>query len=139
MTTNPLSQSITDLFDAGNYAMVAMTGSKDQWQTYAAMGLIGKGREAIEGLRRFDVQEARFYSAVAGWIDGDEATAIAALEKIPAPHAQNLLALIRKPEIHVLAQLPYTRLAPHDLVTAAAAQDHGAVAHSVHWPESRNV
>ena len=97
-----------------------MTGGQDQWQTYAAMGLVGKSREAIEGLRRFDCQEARFYSAVASWIDGDEATAIATLEKIPTPHAQNLLTLIRKPKILVLAQLPYTRLAPHDLLTAAA-------------------
>ena len=60
----------------------------DEWQTYAAMGLIGKNREAIEGLSRFDHPEARFYSAVASWIDGDEATAIATLEKIPTPHAQ---------------------------------------------------
>jgi tetratricopeptide (TPR) repeat protein len=120
MTENPHSLSIRELFDAGNYATVAMTGGQDQWRTYAAMGLVGKGRDAIEGLRRFDGQEARFYSAVASWIDGDEATAIATLQKIPTPYAQNLLTLIRKPKIHVLAQLPWTRQAPHDLLTAAA-------------------
>jgi hypothetical protein len=80
MTENPHSLSIRELFDAGNYATVAMTGGQDQWRTYAAMGLVGKGRDAIEGLRRFDGQEARFYSAVASWIDGDEATAIATLQ-----------------------------------------------------------
>ncbi|KPK91586.1 MAG: hypothetical protein AMJ94_06960 [Deltaproteobacteria bacterium SM23_61] len=120
MTTNSSSLSITELFDAGSYTTVAMTGSQDQWQTYAAMGLVGKSREAVEGLRRFDCQEARFYSAVASWIDGDEATAIATLQEIRTPYGQNLLALIRKPEILILAQLPWTRLAPHDLLTAAA-------------------
>lgn len=108
-----------DLFSAGNYTTVAMTGSLDQWQTYAAMGLIGKTQVGIEGLSRFSHLEARFYLAVAYWIDGDEAAAVRILERIPTPHAQNLLALIRKPQIRILAQLPWTRKPPHDLLTAA--------------------
>jgi hypothetical protein len=111
--------SIPELFAAGNYAAVAMTGRPEEWQTYAAMGLIGKGKAAIEGLSYFDHDEARFYLAVASWIDGDEATAARILEKIPTPHAKNLLTLIRKPQIHILAQLPWNRQPPWDLLTGA--------------------
>jgi len=100
-------RSVTaELFAAGNYAAVVMTGNPDEWQTFAAMGLVGKAQEAIEGLSRFDHPEARFYSAVASWIDGDEITAASILGKIPTLHAQNLLTLIRKPQIQVLSQFP---------------------------------
>ncbi|NQT03224.1 MAG: glycosyltransferase, partial [Planctomycetes bacterium] len=100
-------RSVTaELFAAGNYAAVAMTDNPDEWQTYAAMGLVGKPQEAIEGLSRFDHSEARFYLGVTHWIDGDEITAASILQKIPTQHAQNLLALIRKPQIQVLSQLP---------------------------------
>jgi len=100
------TDSESQLFTKGNYAAVAMGGSSGQWQTYAAMGLVGKAQEAIEGLSRFDHPEARFYSAVASWIDGDEITATSILGKIPTLHAQNLLTLIRKPQIQVLSQFP---------------------------------
>ncbi len=110
---------ISEMFAAGNYTGIALAGTKDRWETYAAGGLIGKTQEALKGLKRFHHEEARFYSAVASWIDGDESTAAQILERIPTPHAQNLLLLIRKPQIRVLAQLPWTRRAPHDLLTAA--------------------
>lgn len=118
--TNNAPHLTAELFAAGNYTTVAMAGSPERWETYAAMGLIGKTQAAIDGLSRFDHPEARFYSAVASWMDGDETTAARILEKISTPHAKNLLALIRKPKIHVLAQLPWTRKPPHDLLTAAA-------------------
>jgi len=107
ITINTQCNSTTELFAAGNYTAVAMTGNPNEWQTYAAMGLVGKAQEAIESLSRFDHLQARFYSAVASWIDGDETTAASILEQIFTPHAQNLLALIRKPQIEILAQLPY--------------------------------
>jgi tetratricopeptide (TPR) repeat protein len=97
--------SLSGLFQAGNYAAVALHGRAEEWQTHAALGLVGKAREAIDGLGRFESIEARFFSAVASWIDGDEAAAARGLEKLDLPHAQKLLALIRKPRIHVLAQL----------------------------------
>jgi hypothetical protein len=100
--TNSIEQSFKD----GNYTHVAMTGTPDQWQTYAALGLLGKTPEAIAGLNQFNHEEARFYSAVASWIGGDEQTAIRMLGTVFTPHAQNLLALIRKPSIQVLAQIP---------------------------------
>jgi hypothetical protein len=108
-----------ELFRGGNYAAVARVGSPDQWQTFAALGLIGKARQALEGLGRFDLPEARFYSAVTSWIDGDTGRAIALLENHPLPHAQRLLALIRKPHIEILAQLPWFRWGCSDLVAFA--------------------
>jgi len=92
-------------FCQGNYTSAALFGSRQEWQTHAALGLVGKTREAVEGLSRFDHAEARFYSAVASWIDGDEPKAISGLKDLNFPHARNLLALIRKKKIQVLAQL----------------------------------
>jgi GT2 family glycosyltransferase/glycosyltransferase involved in cell wall biosynthesis len=109
-----------DSFAAGNFATAATSGSPRDWKRYAALGLLGKIREATEGLQRFDHPEARFYLAVTHWINGQDDMALRLLEGISTSHARNLLALIRKPQIQVLAQLPYTRRAPHDLLTAAA-------------------
>lgn len=114
--------STAKLFTAGNYAAVAMIGSSDEWRTYAALGLIGKTPEAIDGLSRFDHPQARFYSAVASWIGGDEVKAIEGLKKIAMPHAKNLLGLIRKPKIKVLTQLPWRREGTQDLLTGMARE-----------------
>jgi hypothetical protein len=105
MTTQGTSESIPRLFSQGNFAEVALKGYPNHWETFAALGLVGKSRAAIEGLNRFDHDDARFYSAVASWIDGDEATAARGLRNIPNDHARRLLGLIRKPRIQVLAQL----------------------------------
>jgi len=120
MTHSSASLSTADWFAAGNFATAAASGSPHDWKRYAALGLIGKTREAIEGLQRFDHAEGRFYLGVTHWINGQDDRALGLLEGISTPHARNLLALIRKPQIQVLAQLPYTRSAPHDLLTAAA-------------------
>jgi hypothetical protein len=107
----------------GNYAAVAMHGDRDDWQTYAALGLVGKTREAVEGLGRFPGDGPAFYAAVARWIDGDEDRAIAGLEVL-APydaHARNLLAMMRKPCLRVLAQLPWIRHGCSDLITGIKA------------------
>src|SRR5439155_23624445 len=91
--------TIADLFQQGNYAAVAATGSRADWQSHAALGLIGKYGPAREGLSAFDHDEARFASAVTHWIEGHDGEAINLLSRIPTAHAQNLLALIRKPQI----------------------------------------
>ena len=101
---NDVDNSTEALFAAGNYASVAMNGKQDEWQTFAALGLLGKSKEAIEGLSRFDNEESRFYTAVAHWINGIDEAAKRILQNIPTPHAQNLLALISKPQIQVIAQ-----------------------------------
>lgn len=109
-------------FARGDYATAARKGGADEWQTYAALGLVGKTREALEGLARFDHAEAAFYAAAARWIGGGEDDAVAALlERLPGEHARNLLALLRKPRIDVLAQWPWRREGCSDLLTGAAA------------------
>lgn len=108
-------------FARGDYATVAREGGEHEWQTYAALGLIGKTREAIEGLGRFDHSEAAFYTAVARWIGGEDDAVPALLEPIHSAHAQNLLALLRKPRINVLAQWSWRRFGCSDLLTGATA------------------
>jgi hypothetical protein len=98
-----------------------MKGGEREWQTYAALGLAGKTREAVEGLARFDRPEAVFYAAVAHWIGGEDDTAAQLLERIPTDHARNLLALLRKPCIEVLAQFPWRRDGCADLLSGAAS------------------
>ncbi len=108
-------------FERGDYATAAMKGGEDEWQTYAALGLVGKTRPAVEGLAHFDHPEAAFYAAVARWIGGEDDAAAKLLERIPTEHARNLLALLRKPCIDVLAQFPWRRDGCADLLTGSAA------------------
>ena len=104
MSVSTASVSIANAFERGDYATVALQGSTDDWRTHAAQGLIGRGKEALAGLARFAEPEARFYRAVAQWIDGDDAGAIRGLEGLDLPHAKNLLTLVRREKIRVLAQ-----------------------------------
>ena len=106
----------SQLFNAGNYAAVALTGDDGSWEYFAALGLIGKGKEALDGLSRFSSNEARFYSGVAAWIDGDDPSATAFLRGLNLPHAKALLALLEKPKINVLAQIPSLTNLPNNLL-----------------------
>lgn len=113
--------STEELFRRGNYTGVATEGSDQDWQTYAALGLIGKVDQAIQRLSSFvELDEARFYLAVSHWIGGHTDKAVDLLKTCPQEHAQNLLKLVQQPKIHVLAQLPWTRTGSWDLLTAAA-------------------
>lgn len=134
MTEGLPDSSTAQLFDAGNYAASAMTGSQQDWRTFAAHGLVGNTRSAVQGLARFDDPEARFYLAVARWIDGDEAAAVQELEKVQTPHAQNLLRLIRQPKINILAQLRWDRMAQWDLLTAASGDKKFAIRNVSYHP-----
>ena len=100
-----LGMSVPELFSLGNYQVVVEKGEESLWQTYAAMGLMGLTQRAVEGLKGFDLPEARFYSAIASWIDCDDGEAERKLAGIDTRHARNLLALIRKPKIKVLSQV----------------------------------
>src|SRR5262249_49258044 len=112
--------STQELFRGGNYATVAMRGSREDWRTFAALGLIGKTEEALAGLARASDPEAVFYSAVTSWIGGDGERAAALLETLSTAHARRLLALIRKPCVEVLAQLPSLAGGCADLLSGAA-------------------
>jgi len=94
----------SEMFTAGNYAATARSGQTTEWQTHAALGLIGRPAQALTGLRRFDQPEARFYSAVAHWIAGDDDAAGRQLAGLDTLHAQNLLQLIQQPKITVMVQ-----------------------------------
>jgi hypothetical protein len=122
-------------FARGDYATVARTGGKHEWQTYAALGLIGKTREAVEGLARFDHPEAAFYSAVAHWIGGEDETAARLLGPIDTAHARNLLALLRKSQINVLAQWSWVRCGCADLLAGAASDPRFKVANISFHPD----
>src|SRR5579875_2891824 len=127
--------SIAERFAQGDYATVARTGGRQEWRTYAALGLIGKTHEAVEGLARFDHPEAVFYSAVAHWIGGEDETAIRILENIPTAHERNLLALLRKPRINVLAQWSWLRCGCANLLAGAAADPRFQVANISFHPD----
>ena len=47
---SPALWETAGLFEAGNYTLVALRGASEEWQTHAALGLVGKTREALEGL-----------------------------------------------------------------------------------------
>ena len=131
--------SIPALFSAGNYAVVARDGKPGDWRTHAAFGLIGKLEQAVEGLSHLDSAEARYYTAVAYWIGGDEGAAADALRDLEGDAAASMLDLIRKPTVRVLAQLPWNRRAPHDLLSAAAADPKFEITNiSFHPDDVRN-
>jgi hypothetical protein len=109
----------TDLFGQGNYAAAARDRDDAGWRKFAALGLVGLARPALEGLAHFEGDEPAFYAAVARWIDGDDDGAVRGLQPLADrhAHARRLLALVRKPRLRVLAQLPWTRAGCSDLLT----------------------
>ena len=108
-------------FAAGDYHRVAASRRADRWRTFAALGLCGNCAPALDGLARFDDPDARFYEAVTHWIDGNEDAAARGLEACEDAHAEALLALIRKPRIQILSQLPWSQFGegPHTVLDAA--------------------
>ncbi|MCG8547873.1 MAG: hypothetical protein MJE12_27065 [Alphaproteobacteria bacterium] len=119
VTLDPLNADIAESFARGDYHRVAATGPADRWETHAALALCGNIPPALDGLRRFDCPEARFYEGVAQWLAGNEDAAARLLEGCEGEHARNLLALIRKPKISVLAQLPWLRRGAHTILVVA--------------------
>jgi hypothetical protein len=100
------SVSLSTLFESGNYAAIALGPEVEGWEYYAAHGLIGNAKRALDGLARFSQPEARFYSAAACWIDGDDRGAAAFLQGLDSLRAKKFRSLVLKPEIPVLAQMP---------------------------------
>jgi hypothetical protein len=112
--------TLEEAFARGDYHRVAAEGVAEDWRTHAALGLCGNSGPALERLSALDTEDARFHEGVIRWIDGDEAAAIRLLARCDDAHADNLLRLIRKPRISVLAQLPWQRSSagPHTLLHA---------------------
>ncbi len=113
--------SISEKFEQGDYHYVAIHGADGDWRTHASLGMCGNTIPALARLADFNSKEARFYEGVIRWVDGDEAGAIQLLEPLDNPHADNLLRLIRKPQISILSQLPWTRSTggPHNVLPVA--------------------
>ena len=57
-----------EMFRQGNYAAAARAGDDAVWEKFAALGLVGLARPALEGLARFGGPEPAFYAAVTRWI-----------------------------------------------------------------------
>ncbi|MDC0065910.1 hypothetical protein OAK15_05575, partial [Verrucomicrobia bacterium] len=93
-----------DWFLSGNFCSAAGSSLVDGLHNSAAMGLIGRVQPAIAGLEKEDSDEARFYLGAALWIEGTELEAVDVLTHCNLPQAKRLLALIRKPQINILAQ-----------------------------------
>ncbi len=115
-----MTKSIDEAFERGDYHYVAANGGPDDWRTHAALGLCGNTAPALERLTGFHAEGAFFYEGVLRWLDGDERSAIRLLSRCDNEHADNLLRLIRKPQISVLSQLPWKRSldGPHTLLHA---------------------
>lgn len=112
--------TLGESFARGDFHRTAAFGASKDWQTHAALGLCGNTGPALERLANLDHKAALFHKGVIHWINGDETTAIALLSTCDDEYADNLLQLIRKPRISVLAQLPWQRSAigPHTLLQA---------------------
>ncbi|MCP4605098.1 MAG: glycosyltransferase family 2 protein [Proteobacteria bacterium] len=121
MGTSLDSMTVEELFSGGNYVAVVMRNDSSCWQTYAAMGLVGLGKQALVGLNEADSEEALFYRGVAHWIDGNDSAALKDLGKLENEHAKNLVGLIKKPKIDCLTQLAWRRHGAQDLITGIKA------------------
>ena len=108
---------IVEAFAGGDYLSAARGLPSDSWQYWASLGLIGHPVNAAEELRRFPDPDARFFAGVSSWITGDDDRARDLLARCPGEHARRLLELIAKRPITVLAQLPWNRRGPWDMLT----------------------
>lgn len=110
------------MFEAGNFVEAAGTRSADGWRHFAALGLVGGGQAALDGLARADDPEARLFHAFALWIDGQDDEARVMLDAAPdsAP-ARRLRTLLERDRIRVLAFLPQNRQGPHSIFGACHA------------------
>ncbi len=109
--------SALDAFSGGDYLSAARGLPSDSWQYWASLGLIGHPVNAAEELQRFSDPDALFFAGVSSWITGDDDRARELLARCPGQHAQRLLELIAKRPITVLAQLPWNRRGPWDVLT----------------------
>ena len=110
-------QSVLDAFSGGDYLSAARGLPSDSWQYWASLGLIGHPANAAEELQRFSDPDALFFAGVSSWITGDDDRARDLLARCPSEHARRLTELIAKRPITVLAQLPWNRRGPWDVLT----------------------
>jgi len=95
---------VADWFQAGNFCGAAGEKGEAGWRRAAALGLVGRTDLAIEALTPETDPEARFYLAAALWIAKREDEAAEVLRELDLPEAAELLRLISKDRIEVVAQ-----------------------------------
>jgi len=110
-------RDVDGAFAAGDYLSAARRLSPDTWQYWASLGLIGHSADVAQELTRFKDPDASFFSGVASWIAGDDDRARHVLAQCQGEHARHLVDLIAKRPITVLAQLPWNRRGPWDILT----------------------
>ena len=115
--------SIPKAFERGNYALVAARGETNDWRSHAAKAMLADHPEAIAVLEREPGESARYHLGVLHFLDGDDDKAIDVLKTCHLAEARRLRSLIEKPTIHVLAQMPWFRRAPHNLLAGARCDD----------------
>ncbi len=104
-------------FQGGDYLFAARHLSRDSWQYWASLGLIGHPGDSAAELTRFTDPQATFFSGVASWIAGDNERARRVLEQCAGAHAKRLVELMAKRPITVLAQLPWNRRGAWDILS----------------------
>jgi hypothetical protein len=105
-----------DVFAAGDYAGAAMFGDASTWQWHAARAMLGVEGEHDAALANWRAPEATLHRAAARWMAGDEAVARRLLAGLDLPQARRFLDLLDRERIQVLAQLPWLRDVPTDLL-----------------------
>jgi hypothetical protein len=106
-----------DAFAGGDYLSAARQCSADTWQYWASLGLVAHPTDAAGALQRFAHPHAAFFSGVASWIAGDDDRARHILAGCENAHARRLADLIGRGRITILAQLPWNRRGPWDILT----------------------
>ena len=111
-----IANSIINSFISGDYSTVAFIGSKEDWRTYASLGILGTHESSFNKLEQFNNPEVQFYRGAIYWLNGQDDLAVKTLQNIDSEYAKNLLNLITKREIKILAQLPWARYGSSDFI-----------------------
>ncbi|MBC8326789.1 MAG: tetratricopeptide repeat protein [Verrucomicrobia subdivision 3 bacterium] len=93
-----------DWFRAGNFCGAAGDQGIAGWRQAAALGLVGRMDLALDALEHEADPEARFYFAASLWMAKREDEAKEVLRESDLPEAAELLRLISKERIEVVAQ-----------------------------------
>lgn len=128
-TIDPISA-----FESGDYHAAAL-GTRECWQKYAALGMLGIVAPALAGLSRYTDDRSAFFHAATLFIAGRDRDALAILERLAAPEARALATLVAKDTIKVLAQLPYRRGGPQVLIEGLPGDPKFRVANHTPAPE----
>ncbi len=116
LTPRNTSSTALSSFDRGDYVAATRELPEDEWRYWASLAAIGRTRGVADELVRFADPGAQLHAGIAAWMEGDDERAVALLRGATGEHASRLVALIERRPITVLAQLPWNRSGPWDLL-----------------------